>query len=108
MVPRPVQGAALRYGRQRRPDGLVGRPDRRRLAPDRLGRGRTAAAGGRRRRRPHVAQGGGGPPDDLPRRQASPPPLPLPALRQLRWLRSAPAPVVEERRLGRVSTPPRQ
>ena len=45
-------GATLRHERQRRADRVVGRADRRRLAPERRRRGRPAAARGRRLRRP--------------------------------------------------------
>jgi hypothetical protein len=49
VVPRPVQGAAVRHRRERRAYRLVGWTDRRRLAPDRVGRRRPPAARGHRR-----------------------------------------------------------
>ena len=48
VVPGRPQGADLRLDRQRRHDGVVGRPHRRRLEPAPLGRGLPPAAGGPR------------------------------------------------------------
>ena len=51
LVPRPARADAVRLERQRRPDGLVGRPRRRRLEPAARRRDRLPPARGRRRRR---------------------------------------------------------
>ena len=77
LVPRPLQGAAVRHRRQRRPDRLVGRADRRRLAPDRERRRRAAAARGRRRRGAARARARGRDAERVVRRHASAAAVPL-------------------------------
>ena len=52
---------AVRHQRQRRPDGLVGRPDRRRLGPAQVRRGRAAVPRGRRGGRGRRRRGAGRP-----------------------------------------------
>ena len=90
LVPRRPRAAAVRPQRQRRGDGVVGRPDRRRLgaAPD--GRGRHPAAGRRRRatapppsrpRRPGCRRGST-PPAGVVASLASPTPLAAGAARR--------------------------
>ena len=69
LVPRPARPDALRLERQRRPDGLVGRPHRRRLEPAPRRRDRARPARGRRPRRARGDRRRGRAPAGLGRRR---------------------------------------
>ncbi len=79
-----LQTAAVRHGRQRRRDGVVGRPHRRRLAPARRRLGRAAVPRGSRRRRPRRARRRGGAAHRLVRRRARARPLSVAAVEAAR------------------------
>ena len=85
--PRLVSGRAsqpgLRYQRQRRADGLVERPGRRRLDSGRGRPGRVEAAGRRRTRRPEGPGGPGKGSDRVARRRADQPAVPVAAVETL-------------------------
>ncbi len=70
VVPRPARAGALRHERQRRADGLVGRPRRRRLVTAARRRDRLPAPRGRRLRRRTRRRGRGRPRGGLGRRRA--------------------------------------
>ena len=74
------QGRPLRHQWQRRSDDLVGRADRRRLAPAGGWRGRAPVARGHRRLRPPGRRARSRPPDNVVRRPAGPAPLPVSAV----------------------------
>ena len=67
LVPRPASVTAVRHQRQRRPDDLGRRPDRRRLGAASQWRGRADAPRGRGRRDDAADRGRGGPPRGMDR-----------------------------------------